>query len=336
MKKKAAFLCLFLFGAGLYANAQTKTGFHLLKTHRINSDGGWDYISVDPIKHRIYIAHGNQVNILNELTGDSAGVIPNTVGVHGIAVVSSFGKGYTSNGKLGTCTVFDLNSNETNRQINVGENPDALFYDDFSKKVIVFNGRGRSASVINPVNDQVVATIPLGGKPEAGVSDGKGTIFVNLEDKNEIVAFDSKTFKIKKRYPLKKGQEPSGLSIDRISSRLFAVCSNRLMVIINAKNGHEIDALPIGGECDGVVFDHTSKIAYTANGDGTITVIKEVNPNLFKVVENIKTAAGARTIALDPLTHHLFLPTADFETAKAQDIRPLKISKTFRVLELGK
>ncbi|HWW39444.1 hypothetical protein [Pedobacter sp.] len=334
--KRITALTAFLMSLCALANSQTKTGLHLLKQHKINSDGGWDYISIDPVHQRIYVSHATQVNILNALTGDSAGFIPNTTGVHGIAFATPFDKGYISNGKLANCTVIDLNNHKVLKQIPVGQNPDAIFYDDFSKNIIVFNGHSANASIINPVNDKVIATIDLGGKPEAGVSDGKGTIFVNLENKNEIVAFDAKTFKIKHHYKLSKGEEPSGLAIDRMNSRLFTVCSNKIMVVLNAKTGKEVATLPIGDGSDGVAFDPVYQLAYSSNGDGTMTVVKEFSASRFEVLENIKTAPGARTLAIDPKSHHIFMPTADFSAATATGKRPQRVPQTFRVLEIGK
>jgi YVTN family beta-propeller protein len=258
------------------------------------------------------------------------------MGVHGIAIVNAVGKGYTSNGKLGTCTVFDLKNFVVLAQIKVGENPDSIFYDDYSKKVIVFNGKSKDASIIDPQNDKVLATIPLGGKPEAGVSDDKGNVFVNIEDTGEIVCFESKTFKVLARYKLTNGEEPSGLAIDRATSRLFTVCANKVMIVLDAKTGNQISSLPIGDGCDGVVFDKETKLIYSSNGEGTVTVVKEKSPNKFIVIENAKSETGAKTIALNETTHHIFLPTASFEKATVAGQRPKKISGTFRVLEMGR
>jgi len=318
------------------ASAQQKPGMHLLATHKIQSDGGWDYLTIDGKNNNIYVSHGNQVNILSKNGGDSVGVIHNTPGVHGIAIADPFGKGYTTNGKAGTCTVFDLRNFMVMATIKVGQNPDAVFYDDFSKKVIVFNGKSSDAMIIDPTTDQVLSTIPLGGKPEAGVSDGKGKIYVNIEDTGEIVCFDSGTFKVLSRYKLKGGEEPSGLAIDRATSRLFTVCANKVMIVLDAKTGKHITTLPIGDGSDGVVFDPATKMAYSSNGEGTITAVKEISADKFIVQETIRSEAGARTIALDPITHNIFLPTATFEKSTDATQRPKRVSGTFRVLEFGK
>jgi len=334
--KKIFFSAALLFSIIISASAQQKTDMHLLATHKIESDGGWDYLTIDQKNNNLYVSHGNQVNILRKNGGDSVGIIHNTLGVHGIVIANPFGKGYSTNGKAGTCTVFDLKNFMVRATVKVGQNPDAAFYDDFSKKVIVFNGKSNDASIINPATDKVLSTIPLGGKPEAGVSDGKGKIYVNIEDTGEIVCFDINTYKVLSRYKLKGGEEPSGLAIDRFRSRLFTVCANKVMIVLDAKTGKQITTLPIGDGSDGVVFDPVTKMVYSSNGEGTITAVKEVSADKFIVLETIKSQLGARTITLDPITHHLFLPTATFEKSTDATERPKRVSGTFRVLEFGK
>jgi YVTN family beta-propeller protein len=335
MKKNIALIAMLLcLSTGITAQAQT--GIHLLHTFKIGGTGGWDYLLADHATNRLYVSHATQVNILNEKTGDSVGVIPNTAGVHGIALVPSLKKGYTSNGKANECTVFNSATNVVLHKVKVGENPDAIFYDDFSNKLFVFNGRSADASVIDPKTDKVIATIALGGKPETGVSDGKGLIYVNIEDKNEVVRLDAKTFKVTGHFKLQGGVEPTGLAIDRLNSRLFVGCANKVLQVLDAKTGKLISSLPIGDGCDGVVFDPELKLVYSANGEGTITVIKAINANKFVVAATIKTAKGARTIALDNITHHVFLPTSDFKTGAAAGKRQPPVPGTFRVLEFGK
>lgn len=331
MKKTAALASfLFIFCAGISAQAQTKTGIHLLRNHKIQGDGSWDYLLAD--QGKLYVSHGTQVDILDQATGKSTGIITNTPGVHGIAVVAALKKGYISDGKSNDCTVFDVSSNTVLKKIKTGEKPDAVFYDDFSKKVFVFNGRSSAVSVINPETDEVIKTIPLGGKPETGVSDGKGNIYVNLEDKNEVVCFDALTFGIKHRFALKGGEDPSGLAIDRATNRLFVGCGNQKLIVLDALTGKQISILPIGDGSDGVVFDTGLKLIYSANREGTLTVIKELNANQFRVLENVKTSYGARTLAINQTTHHIFLPTSDFK----KDDQKTMIPGTFRVMEFGK
>lgn len=310
--------CLFKF----FGYAQTN--MHLLHTYNIGGAGKWDYLLADPGSNRLYISHGTRVHILNEQTGDSVGIIQNTLGVHGIALVNGLKKGYISNGKTGDCTVFNTRTNLETGRIKTGENPDALFYDDFSKKLFVFNGRSLNATVIDPQTDKVIATIPLGGKPETGVSDGKGKIYVNIEDKNEVVCFDSRSYKILKRYALKGGEEPSGLAIDRKTSRLFIGCANKIMLVVDANTGKIIRSVPIGEGSDGIVFDPILKQVYSSNGEGTITIIKAINDK-YQILQTLKTIPGAKTISLDKNTHHLFLSVADKSQKRG----------TFCVLEYG-
>lgn len=331
---------LFVAIASLNVSGQTKTGLHILKKHSIKSSGGWDYVTVDAADKKIYVSHGTQVNILSTATGDSVGVIPNTNGVHGIALVKSLNKGYTSNGRDNSCTVFDLKTNEALGKITVGNNPDAIFYDEFSKKVYAFNGKSKDASVIDPATDKVVATIPLGGKPETGVSDGKGKVFVNSETTNEVVVVDASTYKVINRFKINEGDEPSGLAIDRATNRLFIGCGgNATMVIMDAANGKNLAKFKIG-DCDGVAFDPALKLAYSSNGDGNMSVIKEVNANTFVFVENIPTEKSARTIGIDLVTHHLFLPAAQMEatspTTENAHPRPHMIAGSFHIIEIGK
>jgi YVTN family beta-propeller protein len=323
----------------LTMKAQQKTGFHILKKHNIASSGGWDYITVDSQNKKMYVSHGTQVNILS-ITGDSIGVIEKTNGVHGIALATPFGKGYTSNGRDNSCTVFNLKTDKPEGTIPVGTNPDAIFYDNFSKKIFVFNGRSNDATVIDPATDKVLATIPIGGKPETGVSDEKGKIFVNSETTNEVVVINAKTLKVENRYKIDGGEEPSGLAIDPLTNRLFVGCGgNQTFVVMDATNGKNLAKFPIGN-CDGVAFDPALKLAYSSNGEGTLSVIREVNAGKFEFVENIPTEKSARTIALDLNTHHVFLPAAQTEavapTAENAHPRPKIVPGSFHVIEIGK
>jgi YVTN family beta-propeller protein len=317
-------------------SAQTKTGLHITNTFHIVSAGGWDYLEVGPVNDWLYVSHGTQVNILNKKTGDSVGVIENTTGVHGIAFDVANKKGFTSNGRLNTVTVFDMNTNKVLAQIAVGQNPDAISYDSFSKKIITCNGRGKNLSVIDPSNNTLVDSVDVGGKPETAVNDGKGNLYVNIEDKNEIVAIDTKTFKVTHRWSLAPAEGPTGLAFDAKTNRLFAGC-DKLLVVMDATNGKIIDKLPIGDGCDGVAFDPATSTVYTSNGEGTMTVIHEDSADKYTVIENVATKQYARTIALDKATHLIYLPTADLEKQDPnQKGRPKMISGTFQVLVIGK
>jgi len=316
------------------AQAQTKTGFHVLKDMPIGSSGGWDYITVDGASKRLFVSHATQVHVLST-EGDSIGIIPNTNGVHGIALVPALGKGYTSNGRANTVSVFDLKTLKVSAEIPVGQNPDAIFYDDFSKKIITCNGRSKDATILDPATDKVVGTVPLGDKPETAVSDGKGKIFVNGETTSVIVVFDATTYKEINRYKIDGGEEPSGLGIDRKTNRLFIACAgSKTMVIMNAANGKTVAKFPIG-DSDGLVFDPETKMAYASNVGGTISAVREISADKFEFVENIISEPSARTIGIDLVTHRLYLPAAKTEPATGAG-RPKQIPGSFHVIEVGK
>lgn len=317
-------------------NATAQSGYKLSNTFHIKSTGWWDYIAVNETTNKLYVSHGTQVNILDKTNGDSLGIIPNTEGVHGIAFINSLGKGYTSNGRSNNVTVFDLATNKVLTQIATGENPDAIFYEPYPKTIITCNGRSKNLSVINPLDNTVIATIPVEGKPETAVSDEAGKVFVNIEDKNEIVVIDITKHQVIAHWSLEPADGPTGLAIDITTKRLFAGCEKQL-VVMNADNGKIITKLPIGDGCDGVAFDNTSKLIFTSNGSGTVTVIKENNATDFTVVDNVITKRGARTICVDEQSHKLYLPTAEFEPRPAGEKgRPKMIDGTFQVLVLTK
>lgn len=245
MKLTSLLLISVLFLASHNLPAQPN-GFYQIKKTTIGGEGGWDYLSVDADARRIYISHGSQVEVLNVETHEKIGSIPDTKGVHGIAIVSKVGRGITSNGRTNSATIFDLKTLAKIAELPTGKNPDALLYDPYSGKVFIFNHSGGSATAIDIAAAKVVGTIELGGEGvEAGVSDGNGTIFVNLEDTSEIVSFDSKTFKVKNRWSVAPGEEPTGLAFDPLTRRLFSVCHNELMLIIDADNGNIISQVKI-------------------------------------------------------------------------------------------
>jgi YVTN family beta-propeller protein len=316
-------------------NAQQKTGLHVTNTFHIASAGGWDYLEVGPVNDWLYVSHGTQVNVLNKKTGDSVAVIENTTGVHGIAFDVSYSKGFTSNGRLNSVTVFDMNTNKVTAQIPVGQNPDAIFYEPFTKKIITCNGRGKNLSIIDPVENKLIDSIDVGGKPEAAVSDGAGKVYVNIEDKNEIVEIDISKLKVLHRWSIAPGEGPTGLAIDLDTKRLFAGCE-KLLIVLDATNGNIVDKLTIGDGCDGVAFDAATKNIYTANGEGNMTVIHEEGANKFSVVENIETKKGARTIAFDTSTQLIYLPTAEFLPLEQGQKWPKMKPGTFQVLVVGK
>jgi YVTN family beta-propeller protein len=335
MKKITLFLVAFMVTISAI-HAQNATGMHVINTFHIASSGGWDYLEVGPVNDWLYVSHGTQVNILNKKTGDSVGVIENTTGVHGIAFYEKENKGFTSNGRLNTVTVFDMNTNKVLAQIPTGQNPDAIMYEPFSRKIITCNGRSKNLSIIDPVFNKVVDSVDVGGKPETAVSNGVGKMYVNIEDKNEIVEIDTRTFKVLNHWSIAPAEGPTGLAMDRATQRLFAGCDKKL-VVLDATTGKVVDTLKIGDGCDGVAFDPALKRVYTSNGEGTVTVISEDGKGKCTLLENIVTKRGARTIALDKQTHQIYLPTAEFEAADpAQKGRPKMKPGTFQVLVVGK
>ncbi len=324
---------------GSPGSALNESGYKMLRTIPVGGEGGWDYIVVNHELNRLYVSHGTKVDILDEESGKYIDSISGTTGVHGIAFAAPFGKGYTSNGRINSLTVFDLKTNAILKKIDAGKNPDAIMYDDFTKKIFVCNGRSEDASVVDPATDAIVATIPMGGKPETAVSDGAGRMFVNIEDKNEIAVVDMKTYKVVARWKLKKGEEPAGLAIDREHKRIFSGCGNKTLSIMNYETGKLVGEYPIGSRCDGAAFD--AGYVFTSNGEGTISVFREVTPDKYEALTPIASKPGARTITVDPVTHHLFLQTAEFgETPAAtnENPRPRPTIKpgTFQVLEIGK
>jgi YVTN family beta-propeller protein len=332
---KLIFATSLLLCTGIISKAQPEK-IHLLNTFHISSAGGWDYLAVQPNSNRLFVSHGTQVNILDKATGDSLGVILNTTGIHGIAFIPSLNKGYTSNGRLNNVTVFDLKTNAVLSQIATGENPDAIFYDEFSKKIITCNGRSNDLSIIDPGTEKVVATIAVGGKPETAVSDKAGKVFVNIEDKNEIVAVDITKYTVEKHWSILPGEAPTGLAYDIATKRLFAGCGdNKLLIILNAVDGSIVDKLPIGAGCDGVGYDANQKLIYTSNGEGNMSVIKETSKDKFVVAATIPTKRSARTIAVDETTHKIYLPAADLGPAPAGGGRPQMIAGSFQVLVFG-
>lgn len=313
-------------------NINAQKGYKIVNTFHIASSGGWDYLVVHGDK--LYVSHGTQVNILDKTTGDSLGIIPNTNGIHGIAFDDALGKGYTSNGRLNNIFVFDLGTNKVLDSISTGQNPDAIMYEPYTKKIITCNGKSNDLTIIDPISNKVIATIPVGGKPETAVSNNEGTLFVNIEDKNLVAVVDLKTMKLVKSMPLDGGEEPTGLAYDNETKRLFTGC-DKLLVVLDAVSGKVVKKITIGEGCDGVAFDNATKTIFTSNGeDGTMTVIKEKSANEFVVVENVTTKKGARTITIDETTHTLYLPTADFEDNTPPGQRPKMLPGSFQVLSI--
>lgn len=338
--RRALLVALSLAGLAAAVSAADPP-YRVLKTAKIGGEGGWDYVTVDADARRLYIPRGTRVMVLDADSLAVVGEIKDTLGVHGVAVAPDLGRGFTSNGRAGTATIFDLKTLAVLEQVKTGENPDAIFYDSFSHRVFTFNGRSSDATAIDAKTGKVAGTIPLGGKPEAAVSDGKGRIFVNVEDKHEIVSFDSGDLSVKAHWPLTGCEEPTGLSFDRETKRLFSVCHNKLMFVVDSERGRIVTTLPIGENVDGAAFDPAAHMAFSSNGDGTLTVVHESSPEKFAVAQTVETKRGARTLALDSKTHNLVLVTAEFApppspTADQPRPRPSMIPDSFVVLVVGR
>jgi YVTN family beta-propeller protein len=316
-------------------------GYHLIKKIVIGNEGFWDYLALDTESRILYISHGTTVELLNVDAGMKGEPIPDLQGVHGIAFAHKLARGYISNGKANTVTVFDLKTKKKLAEVKTGANPDSILYDEFSNRVFTFNGRSADATVIDAANNTAAATIALGGKPEFAVSDNKGVIFVNIEDTNEIAVIDCKNLHVQRRWKLTPGEEPSGLAFDQKNKRLFSVCSNKLMVVSNSETGTVVTTTPIGEGSDGTRFDPGTGLVFSSNGEGTLTVIGQESADKYKVLETVPTARGARTLEIDLKTHHVFVVTAEFgptpeATLENPRPRPTIVPGSFTILEYGK
>jgi YVTN family beta-propeller protein len=331
---------IFSYAAPLSAQGAAGPSYRKVQEIVLGGDGGWDYLTLDAKARRLYISRATQVVVVDPDSGKVVGTIPDTPGVHGIALAGEFSTGYTSNGRDGTVTVFDLPSLRQISRIKVGANPDAIVYEPATKRVFAFNGGSHDASVIDVRTGSVTATVPLDGKPEFAVADGQGNIYVNIEDKSELVKIDASRASIAGRWSLAPCEHPSGLSIDVQRRRLFAGCGNRLMAIADADQGRVMATVPIGAGCDATAFDAQANEAFSANGEGTLTVVREEAPNRF-VAENVETKRGARTMALDSQRQRIYLVTADFgprpaPTATQPNPRAPSLPGTFSLLVLAR
>lgn len=325
------------------AGAAAPARYHIVKEIPLGGEGGWDYLSVDPAARRLYVSHSTKVTVIDLDTGKPVGDVQNLSGVHGIAVAHDLGRGFISNGRSSTVTIFDLKTLGTLGEVKViGENPDAILYDPPSGQVFAFNGRSKNATVLDAKTGKIVGTLELGGKPEFATTDLKGRIFVNLEDLSEVAVIDAKTRTVKAHWPLKPCQEPSGMAIDRKHHRILSGCDNKLAAVVDTDSGRVVTTVPIGEGVDANAFDPATDLGFSSNGgDGTLTVIREETPDRFTVVENVPTRKGARTMALDEKTHTLYLATAQFgpppaPTAEQPHPRPTILPGTFTILVMGR
>lgn len=323
---------------GLSSGAQADdTPYRLTNRLSVGGDGGWDYPSVDPNTHLLYLSRANRVTVVDTATGKTVGEIPDTDGVHGIALAPALNRGFISCGKANVVKVFDLKTRAVLASIGTGDGPDSILYEPNTRRVFAFNGHGKSATVIDAQTNAVVATIPLAGKPEFAQADGRGNVFVNIEDTGELAKIDAKTASLKARWSLPNCEEPSGLALDAEHRRAFSTCGNQILAVTNLDSGQSAASVPIGKGVDGGAFDPSTQNVFSANGEGSITVVHEVSANHYTVAQTLSTQRGARTIALDTQTHRLYLPTAEFgatppATAQSPHPRPTPVPGTFVVL----
>ena len=321
--------------------AQGDGGYHLLHQYKLGGDTGWDYILMDSSSRRLYVTRGTHVQVINIDSGNVEGDITDLKGVHGVALDKANNKGFISDGRDNSVVVFDLKSLKQTGKVQAGTNPDAILFDPYSKRVFAFNGRSNNATAIDAKDDKVAGTIDLGGKPEFAATDGKGKVFVNLEDKSSVVEIDPKELKVVNTWPLAPGEGPSGLAIDADNEVLFAGCDNQKMAMVDGNSGKVVNTAQIGKGVDATAFDKGVQQAYSSNGEGNITVVKEDSPTSFSVAATVPTKRGARTMTVDEKTHNLITVTADFEKpaepAPGQPRqRPKMIPDSFVVLVYGK
>ncbi len=332
----AALLC-----SALQAAPAPSPAYAVTAHYAVGGEGGWDYLTVDSGARRIYVSRSSHVAVVDADSGKVVGDIPGTEGVHGIALAPDLKKGFTSNGRAGTVSVFELPSLAvTGTWKTTGENPDAILYEPVSKRLLTFNGRGKSVTVFDAASGTVAGTIPVGGKPEFAVSDLAGRVYVNVEDTAEILAIDPVGAAVKARWSIAPCQEPTGLAIDAKAGVLFAGCGNKILAVVRTSDGKVVGTPAIGEGCDGVAFDPASGLVFAANGEGTVTVLKETAPGTWAPVQTVTTQRSARTIAVDPAKGRLYLSAAKFgpppaPTAETPRPRPQAVPGSFELLVVG-
>jgi len=300
-----------LFSALPAAAAPPSEGYSVIKKIPIPGQGSWDYLSVDEAARRLYVSHGTQVEVIDVDSLAIVGNIPNTQGVHGIAIAPDQGRGFVSDGKTSTVTIFDLKTLKSIADVPTGQKPDAIIFDPATSRVFAFNGGSNSSTAIDAASGKVAGTVDLGGGPEFAAADGNGFVYDNLEDESLVLKIDSRKLTVEKRWPTAPCASPSSMAMDRANRRLFLGCRSKVMAVMNADTGQVITTLPIGDHVDATAFDEATKLIFNSNGEGTITVIHQDGPDKYSIVETVKTLPRAKTMALDPKTHRLFLSKAE-------------------------
>jgi len=307
MKHKSGFLAVVLVLTALAALGAS-SGYHLLKKVSLTGTGGWDYVTVDVAARRVYVAHATQVEVLDADTNEPVATIPDTPGVHGVAVASEFDRGFITAGKADAVIIFDLKTFKATGQVKVGKKPDAIVYDPATKRVFAMNGDSASTTAINAADGTVAATIDLGGGPEFPVADGKGNLYVNLEDESLLVHIDTTTLKVKDRWPVAPCKAPSSMAFDAQNRRLFLGCRSHVMAVVDADSGKVVGTYPIGDHVDASAYDPATKLVLNSLGEGNVAVFRQDSPDQYTFLENIATNQGSKTMGLDLKTHHLFVP----------------------------
>jgi DNA-binding beta-propeller fold protein YncE len=334
-------LCLFcavVISSTAYAAAPR---YHIIKKIQIGGEGGWDCLTIDSKARRLYVSRSTHVTVIDIDSDKVVGDIPDTPGVHGIAIAPELGRGFISCGKSNIAVIFDLKTLKIIGQVKTGTNPDVILYEPAYKKVYTFNGKSNDATVFDAVSGKINATIVLGGKPEFAAADKKGKVYANIEDTAEVAEIDGKSLSVSRRFSLKPCEEPTGLALDINNHHVFSGCHNKVMTVLDVNKGKVIATVPIGSGVDGNGFDQETGFAFSSNGEGTLTVVKESVPGKFEVAETVPTQRGARTMAIDTKTHNIYLPTAEFAPAPEPTVenpkpKPIQIKDTFVVLVIGK
>ena len=312
------------------------SGYKVIKTVPVGGEGGWDYVYVDSGARRVYISRGTHTVVMDADTYAVVGDIPDTQGVHGIAIASDLGRGFTSNGRTNDVTIFDLKTLKPIGKVKTDANPDAIVYDAVSKRVFTFNGGGKNTTAINAADGTVAGTLALGGKPEFAAADGQGSIFVNNEDTSEIIEINAQNVTEAHRWPLAPCKSPSGLAMDTKNRRLYAVCDDKVSVVVNADTGKVVATPEIGKGPDAAAFDPASNDFFASCGEGVLTVVHQDSADKYTVVENVPTKRSARTMGLDWKTHSIFMPAADFDPPAPGERRGKMKPDSFVVVVVGK
>jgi YVTN family beta-propeller protein len=304
---KSVATVLFAILCGL-VRAGNPSGYHVTNQIKVPGVGGWDYLVVDDVARRVYVSHATQVDVLDADSGKVVGTIPDTPGVHGIALDPRLGRGFITAGKADCVVIFDLKTLQTISRVSTGKKPDAIVFEPAMNRVFAMDGGSNNVTVINAADGSVAATIELSGAPEFSVADGQGSVWINLEDKSQLVRLDSRTMKIANRWPVSPCEAPSSMAFDQRNRRLFLGCRSHLMAVVDADSGEVVASYPIGDHVDASAFDPSAKLVFNSTGDGNVAIFRQDTPDKYTFLENVPTTSGSKTMALDVKTHRLYIP----------------------------